>query len=154
MGLEGEGVTVTVGDAPESALLPFKPFAFPGDVQTSSVVKSATGRDLNLMFDRERCRGHAMLLGSSQPGSEDKKPPLTEMAIDKDTTVAFVIAMGGPAEVTWSMGAAGSQQASAKLSKEDSVRFDFHTGMQNEAAVVKIESGLVLVACFSVFEAA
>jgi environmental stress-induced protein Ves len=55
--LEGEGVTLEIGDAPATDLPVGEPIAFPADVPTHLTMTSPRGRDLNLMWDRARVEG-------------------------------------------------------------------------------------------------
>lgn len=110
--LEGEGVTVAVNGEEAVELKPHETFKFPGDVPTTSTVGSTTGRDLNTMWDRTRCKASVSIV--TGPAMLMLPPGLS---------VAFAVAIGGDASVA--VTARGAvDRGMFDMGKEDAVRFD------------------------------
>ncbi|HET6552574.1 MAG TPA: HutD family protein [Dyella sp.] len=71
--LEGDGFTMTLDGAHEHALVvPFEPFAFPGEARVDVAMAGGATRDFNLMIRRAWGRGEVRPL--AQPGSHEPDP--------------------------------------------------------------------------------
>ncbi len=101
--LTGENVTLSIDGAAPEPLKERAAIAFPGDVPTS-LTMSGSGRDLNLMWDRERARGAVDIL---QIGD----------TADLEENVAFAVALGGPATI-------GIDDDEHVLGEQDTLKID------------------------------
>jgi environmental stress-induced protein Ves len=102
--LAGDGVVLHVDGRSPAPLGRHDAIAFPGDAPTHLEMPPGTGRDLNLMWDRERATGAVDVLG---PGAR----------LALDAPVAFAVALGGPATVA-------VDGAVVELGPEDALRID------------------------------
>jgi len=102
--LAGDGVVLHVGGEPPAPLTRHGSIRFPGDVETRLEMAPGPGRDLNLMWDRERASGIVDVLGAGDG-----------LAIDGP--LAFAVALGGPAALE-------VDGEAVTLGDDDAVRID------------------------------
>ena len=102
--LAGDGVVLHVAGRAPAPLGRHGLIAFPGDVATHLEMPPGPGRDLNLMWDRDRATGQVDVLGSGA-------------ALVLDAPLAFAVAVGGPARVE-------VDGTTADLGAEDALRID------------------------------
>ena len=139
--LEGTGVTLAVDGAAPVALEINSPFAFPGDVKTDCNVGSATGRDLNAMWDRSRCTASVNVVTAP-----------TAVDFPVESAVAFAVALADEASLAISGNDSGADCIPTLLAKEDAMRMDVDSVGKGAAGSatrsLQVLSGTVYVAFF------
>lgn len=102
--LAGDDVVLHVADSPPAPLGRHDAIAFPGDVPTHLEMPPGPGRDLNLMWDRERATGRVDVLAA-------------DAEVVLAAPLAFAVALGGPARIA-------VDGAAAELDAEDALRIE------------------------------
>jgi len=146
--LSGEKVDLTLQDQDTTRLHLHDPYLFPADVPTTCQVGSATGRDLNIMWDRQRCGANVTVLSSNGQ---------TSVPVGTDAT--FVVALGGCARVGFCVDAAISTDTDTDTDQEyilescgEAIHFDQRQGNRrrhfNTARRINVFEGKACVISF------
>jgi len=127
--LQGQGVELTISGQLTKRLKLHEPFLFPADVDCHCTVESQDGKDLNIMYERERCNGFVSILDGEN----------TSTQVPCGTSETFVIALGNETEI---------QYNNSEYVIQDTEAIKISQPKQQDIITVANHQGKACVVCF------